>query len=266
MSDSDSQVPPTSHPDTVDRLGVTIHYETTGHGPAVLATHGFGSSSHVWRDLAAVLAPTHQLVAWDMRGHGCSDYPDDDAEYTPAASLGDMVAVLEAVGAEHCVLLGHSLGGFLSLEFQRQHPQLVSGLVLVDTGPGYRKDEARDGWNRMAEKFASAYERKGLDALGDSGEVRADVHRDATGLARAARGILTQRDALVLEHLPSIDIPVLVIVGEHDEIYLPGSRYMASKIPGAELAVIPGAGHSPMTSTPDLFGATVQAFLSRLPA
>ena len=79
------------------------------------------------------------------------------------------------------------------------------------------------------------------------------MHRDATGLIRAARGILTQFDGQVIESLPGIAVPTLVIVGEDDTPFLDGSRYMAAKIPGAELAVIPDAGHAPNISNPAEF-------------
>ena len=66
-----------------------------------------------------------------------------------------MLAILDDVGAERAVVLGHSLGGYLSLELAIAHPERTAALVLVDTGPGYRNDAARDGWNEMAERYAA---------------------------------------------------------------------------------------------------------------
>jgi pimeloyl-ACP methyl ester carboxylesterase len=66
----------------------------------------------------------------------------------------------------------------------------------------------------------------------------------------------------VIESLPTIAVPTLVVVGEHDATFLAGSRYMAEKIPGAELAIIPGAGHSPNVSKPAEFHATLDRFLA----
>jgi pimeloyl-ACP methyl ester carboxylesterase len=159
------------------------------------------------------------------------------------------------------VIAGHSLGGFLSLELQLAHPERVAALVLIGTGPGYRSDGPRAAWNEMVEKTAARFERKGLAALGDGEEVRLAAHRDAHGLARAARGILAQHDGRVIESLPSIAVPTLVVVGEHDTTFLAGSRYMAEKIPGAELAVIAGAGHSPNVTRPAEFHAALERFL-----
>jgi len=195
----------------------------------VLLTHGYTGSSRDWAKLVPALAEKHTAIAWDLRGHGKSAAPDDPAYYSVESSLDDMIALLDRAGAARAVLIGHSLGGYLSLAFQLAHPERVAGLVLVDTGPGYRKDDARKGWNDMVEKRARALERK----------------PETLGLAHAARGILAQRDGRVIESLPSIAVPTLVLVGEKDDAFLSGSKYMAEKIPGAELAIIPGAGHSP---------------------
>ena len=142
-------------------------------------------------------------------------------------------------------MLGHSLGGYLSLEMAIAHPERTAALVLVDTGPGFRNDAARDGWNEMAEGYARDLDERGLGGLPGSDELSASVHRSAAGLALAARGVLRQSDGHVLEALPSIDVPTLVVVGERDKPFLNGSRYMADKIPGATLAVIDGAGPRP---------------------
>jgi pimeloyl-ACP methyl ester carboxylesterase len=247
----------------LERHGVRIHYEVTGSGPAVLLSHGFGASSHMFAANAAVLGEANTVVTWDLRGHGGSDAPADPGAYSAAISVEDMAAVLDAAGVERAAIGGHSLGGYLSLAFNLAHPERVDALVLIDTGPGYRNDDARAGWNRMAEKYAVDLETRGLAALGTSDEQTASVHHGAAGLAHAARHILTQQDASVLESLPSVAVPTLVIVGERDKPFIAGSEYMAAKIPGATLVVIPGAAHAPNVTHPERFDTEVQAFLER---
>jgi pimeloyl-ACP methyl ester carboxylesterase len=242
--------------------GVHVHHEIAGRGPAVLFTHGFAASSHMYAATVADLSADHTTITWDIRGHGKSDSAADPAEYSVALTLADMAQVLDAAGADRAVLVGHSLGGYLSLEFVLAHPDRVDGLVLVDTGPGYRKDEGRAAWNEMAERYAADLDERGLDGMPPSAELDAGVHRGAEGLALAARGILRQRDGHVLEALPSIAVPTLVVVGERDEPFLGGSRYMAAKIPDAELAVIDGAGHAPPVTHPAEFNAALRSFLT----
>ena len=77
-----------------------------------------------------------------------------------------MAAILDAAGVDRAVIGGHSLGGYLSLAFHVAHPERVAALVLIDTGPGYRSDDGRQKWNRMAEGYAADLEQKGLAALG----------------------------------------------------------------------------------------------------
>jgi pimeloyl-ACP methyl ester carboxylesterase len=213
----------------------------------------------------AALAPDHRVIVWDMPGHGRSAAPDDAAQYSVRRSLDAMLGLLDAAGAEQAVLLGHSLGGFLSLELALAHPERVRGLVLVDTGPGYRNDVARDGWNEMATDYAVDLEAKGLDGLPGGAELSRRVHASAAGLAHTARRVLTQHDAHVIDALGTITAPTLVVVGAKDAPFVKGSHYMASKIPGAELVVIDGCGHAPPITHPEPFNAALRSFLGGLP-
>jgi len=246
----------------LDRDGVQIHYEVHGKGPALLLTHGFSATGEMWRGQLEALTPDFTVITWDMRGHGRSDYPADQGAYSEEATVADMAALLDAAGAQSAVIGGLSLGGYMSLAFHRAHPERTRALLIVDTGPGYKNDQAREGWNANAIKRAERYEAEGLGDLSRaSAEVRAASHRDATGLARAARGMLTQRDARVIESLPQIAVPAIVIVGENDTPFLAASDYMAAKIPGEKKAVIPGAGHAANIDNPQAFNAALIGFL-----
>lgn len=248
----------------MDRDGVAIHYSVEGSAPGIpaLLSHGFSATADMYRSTVDVLSRTRRCITWDVRGHGRSDYPTDPVAYTPDLATGDMVAILDAEGIREAALIGHSMGGFLSLDMQRRHPARVKALVLVGTGPGYRSDESRAGWNQLCERYAVNLETRGFDGLpGEADEVRADAHRDVSGLILAARGILAQRDAAVIDSLPTIAIPTLILVGENDKAFRTGSAYMADKIPGARLVVIPGAGHAPMITHTDEFLSHVTDFL-----
>ncbi len=231
----------------------------------ILLTHGYSSTGGMWAGQIEPLSKSYKLVTWDMRGHGQSDYPEDPAAYTEEATVADMAALLDAVGAKTAIVGGLSLGGYMSLAFHLAHPDRVSALLIFDTGPGYRNDEAREGWNRTSIARAERFERDGLSALGNaSAEVRIVRHRSADGLAKAARGMLTQRDAGVMNSLPTIGVPALVVVGANDTPFLAASDYMAAKIPGAKKVVIPDAGHAANIDQPAAFNQAVVAFLDSL--
>jgi pimeloyl-ACP methyl ester carboxylesterase len=249
----------------LNRDGVQIYYEVHGEGPVILLSHGYSSTSGMWKGQIEPLTKTHKLVVWDMRGHGQSDYPEDQGAYTEAATVADMAALLDAVGAKTAIIGGLSLGGYMSLAFNRVHPDRVTALLIFDTGPGYRNDEAREGWNKTSIARAERFERDGLSALGNaSAEVRIVTHRSADGLAKAARGMLTQKTADVMNSLPTIAVPSLVVVGANDKPFLAASDYMAAKIPGAKKVVIPDAGHAANIDQPAAFNAAVVEFLDSL--
>jgi pimeloyl-ACP methyl ester carboxylesterase len=245
----------------IDREGARIYYRAEGSGPAILLTHGFSATSAMWEPQVEALADRYRILRWDMRGHGRSSSPADPTAYTHEATVEDMTAVLDDAGVPSAVIGGLSLGGFMSLCFYLAHPERVCALVLCDTGPGYKKDEARASWNRYAEGFARRFEARGLAALGGSAEVQVARHEGVTGLIHAARGMLVQHDARVIEALPSIRVPTLLLVGSEDKPFLAGMEYMAGKIPGAVHVVIDGAGHAPNLEKPVAFNASLEAFL-----
>ena len=249
----------------IDRDGVHVYYESHGSGPAVLLSHGFSATSAMWRGQVEALSGAYRLILWDMRGHGQTDSPEDSDAYTEAKTVGDMAAILRACGEERAVIGGLSLGGYVSLAFHVVHPEMTRALMLFDTGPGYRNPQARAAWNETAEQRARTFEERGLDALGGGCVVRVARHRSAQGLAKAARGLLAQFDDRVINSLPEIGVPALVLVGAKDTPYLAGTDYMANKIPGARKVVIDDAGHSSNIDQPEAFNAAVREFLAGLP-
>ena len=246
----------------LNRDDIRLYYETHGEGPVILLTHGYSATSQMWRGQIGALSTKNQVVVWDMRGHGQSDYPDDIGAYSEETTVGDMVAILDALEARTAIVGGLSLGGYMSLAFHLRHPERVRALLIIDTGPGYRKDEAREGWNQNALKTAERFEKEGLRQLqGASRERATATHRNAEGLAMAARGMLTQRDARVINSLPEIRVPSLVLVGDRDTPFLAAADYMAAKIPNAAKVVLRDAGHASNIDQPAAFNDAVENFI-----
>ena len=252
----------------IDRNGVKIHYEVHGQqGPVLLLTHGYSATCEMWKGQIDAFSKHHRLVLWDMRGHGQSDYPPDDAAYSEALTVGDMAALLDEVGAKRGIIGGLSLGGYMSLAFYRTHPERTSALLIIDTGPGFKKDDAREAWNQNARSRADTLEKDGLATLKSGSAERAyAVHRDALGLAKAARGMLAQRNANVINNLPNIKVPSVVLVGSKDTPFIAASDYMATKIPGAQKVVIQDAGHASNIDQPKAFNEAIVSFVEKLPA
>jgi pimeloyl-ACP methyl ester carboxylesterase len=135
---------------TLNRSGVKIHYQIHGEGPTILLSHGFSASSEMWRGQIEALSRRHQLIVWDMRGHGETECPPEPSEYSEAATVADMAALLDAAGADQAIVGGLSLGGYMSLAFHLEHPKRVRALLVIDTGPGFRNQQARERWNQRA--------------------------------------------------------------------------------------------------------------------
>ena len=243
-------------------LAVQIHNPRAEAVPLLL-THGFGATAGMWDRNIDALSVDRPVIVWDQRGHGSSDAPDEMACYSEEISVADMAAILDAAGAERAVLGGMSLGGYLSLAFHLVYPQRVAGLILVDTGPGYRNDEARGKWNAWVERRAQALERGGGRADG-SPELAQAVHAHPEGLPRAARGVMAQKDARVITSLDTIAVPTLVIVGADDTDFLASADYLARKISDARKVVIENAGHAANMDQPAEFNAAVRELLAEL--
>jgi len=245
--------------------GVTLAFQVhnpQAPGVPLLLTHGFGATAGMWDPNIDALSEDRPVIVWDQRGHGSSDAPDDMACYSEQISVADMAAILDAAGVHRAVLGGMSLGGYLSLAFHLVHPQRVAALVLVDTGPGYRNDEARDKWNAWVERRAQQLER-GEAPADFSAEVAQAVHEHPEGLPRAARGVMAQKDARVITSLDSITVPALVIVGAQDTDFLAGADYMARHISTARKVVIDNAGHAANMDQPEAFNTAVREFLEQ---
>ena len=132
-------------------------------------------------------------------------------------------------------------------------------------GPGFKKDSAREQWNKTAFATGKKFDTEGLKVLQDASAERSSVtHRDAKGLALAARGMLAQQNSAVFDSLPNIKAPSLVVVGGDDKPFLAASEYMTKKIPGAKKVVVPDAGHAVNIDQPEKFLQAVMPFLEEV--
>jgi pimeloyl-ACP methyl ester carboxylesterase len=256
--------------DQVNRLrrpdDVTLAYRVhnrDGSGIPMLLSHGYGATAGMWDSNVAALSEDRPVVVWDQRGHGSSDAPNSSDQYGEDVSVADMKAILDEVDIDRAVLCGMSLGGYLSLSFHAAHPERVAGLILVDTGPGYRNDRARDEWNEWVQSFADEME-KGDGPPGATAEYEQAVHEHPEALPFVARTALAQRDARVINSLGDITVPTLVIVGAQDADYLAAADYMQRHIAQSRKLVIEDAGHAANMDQPNVFNTAARELLEQL--
>src|SRR5512145_3185421 len=108
-----------------DSSGVKIHYATIGKGPLVVMIHGFPDFWYTWRHQMDALADRFQVVAIDQRGYNLSDKPKGVESYDMALLIGDVVAVIKALGKEKATVVGHDWGGAVAWTLATVRPQVV---------------------------------------------------------------------------------------------------------------------------------------------
>lgn len=256
-----------------DHLDGPIAWRQAGpaDAPSVVFLHGLGGTRLAWEPQLEGLSDRFRCIAWDLPGYGGSA-PIEPLTFWAAA---DAVArLLDVLGVERADLVGLSMGGQIAQYVALAHPGRVRRLVLADTSYRFGADGTDpEAWKRLR-----------LDAL-DAGLTPADIAPRvldsiaAPGFGGRERSRLVAAFALIesdglraaVEMLPSHDTsarlgeitaPTLVLVGEHDtETPHEYAEYLAEHIPGARLAVIPGAGHLPPSEQPAEFNRLVTEFL-----
>lgn len=266
--------------------GVDIFYSVVGEGPPVLVMHGGLGLDHTYfRPWLDPLGERAALVLYDHRGNGRSSRPSslDDVDHGTWAEDAD--ALRAALGHERVVVLGHSYGSFLALEYAVRHPERVAGLVLVGSAPKF---------DYPATAMANAAKRATPEQLAAlQGGLTGPV-ADDEGFARVWRAIvpiyyhrpdaevLRRQDAEtrysaaafnagmfrclpsydVLPHLGQLRVPALVVTGRHDWITpVEQGERLARAMPDARLVVFEESGHYPFVEEPARFVDLVGAWL-----
>jgi len=263
--------------------GVALYAEAHGEGLPLLLSCGLCSTCENFRpQLRPLLSAGCRVLLWDYRGHGRSEAPDDPAAYSMDRVVDDLGRVLDwGAPGRPAVLGGHSFGGLASLHYAIAQPGRVRALLLFGSGPGFRKPEAQAAWARQTERTAAFLERRGLEAfLASSAGATAVGLRPELPAARAAAAAIAAQDPRGLAHfarrvaalappvidaLPGLDLPALVLVGERDEPYLRAAEVLAARLPRARKVVLPRAGHVANLEETAAFDAAVLAFLADLP-
>ena len=264
--------------------GTRLYAEAHGDGIPVVLSCGFCTTHENFRpQVDALVEHGARVVLWDYRGHGQSEAPEKDAAYSPEIVVEDLHRVLEwAAPDEQIVLGGLSFGGMLALHYYFAHTERAQGLVLIDSGPGFKNPDAQAKWAAQAERTAFFLESRGLEAFVDGKAGATTIGRDSElPAAKAARAAIIAQDPLalgrfgrnvsgvapgVIDQLAEIAVPTLIVVGEEDDPYMRAAEVMAAKIPGACRVDIEGAGHICNIEKADEFNAVLTRFLSQLDA
>lgn len=250
-----------------------IVYYSLGDGPSVILLHPFPANHEFWQPLAEVLSMRYRLILPDLRGHGDSGVGDGPAKMEKHAA--DIARIMDDAGVGRAALIGVSIGGYVLLEFWRQHRGRVSALGLCNTKAGADSPEAcaarlqaaNDVMERGTQPFFESMIPRLLGKT--TRESRPDLVEGVLRMmrkmapedvAQVQRGMADRPDSM--EILKTINVPTLLITGEEDVIAGRNeAELMRQRIPNSELRVIPRAGHYSPWEQPEEAGKLLRQFL-----
>jgi pimeloyl-ACP methyl ester esterase len=254
--------------------GVSLRYDRTGSGPAVLLIHGWTGNRTFWERQVQALRDRHTVITVDLRGHGESSRPRTG--YSIGALASDLEQLVRALGVPRIALVGWSMGGVVAQELARRLGDRVSALGLVCSTAG----GLADAGNPRAQPERAAGIRAGIET--DFREFirgfMADLFKEGAA-APLYPWVVSQAqktpphvaaacfDAMLAAdlraNLPALRIPTAVFHGRHDALIpLADGEYLAAQISGARLLVFEHSGHAPHLEEPETFNTALRALLA----
>jgi 3-oxoadipate enol-lactonase len=258
--------------------GLDIHYREMGQGFPVVLIHGYTGNLQNWVLQVRALAKRYRTISLDLRGHGCSAKPTQREDYSLELFAADVHGLLNALAVPECYLVGHSMGGMVAQEFVLRHQEMVRALVLVDTAADLPERIPWEERVRLMELARSEGMEAVFEEVAQAPPVGSQLIQENPQLIDIWReqflmtslesylycGEAIGRRCPVLEELSQIRVPTLIICGELDEPFLAPSQRMHQTIPNSELAIIPGAAHTPILENPLAFNEVLLSFLTRV--
>ncbi len=266
-----------------DGLDLRLHEWGAEGEPGVLLLHSLAAHGHWWDGVASHLRYRYHVIALDLRGHGGSEWvpsgPGGDG-YGFDDYVGDVATVIDLLGWQRPVVMGHSLGGYLAAQLAAAHPERVGAVVVADIMTGFSEELAARA-ARQAERpgpqFASASDagaRFRLAPPETAASAEALHHLGEAGVVERGAGVWEHAfDRRVFLHpppdpwafLPRVACPLLVMRGESSAVM---TREAAERVAGAvsngTLVELPGAYHHLILDDPAGFAARVEAWLAAI--
>ena len=241
----------------------------------LLFVHGFPLSNEIWSSQINALSASYRVIAPDLRGHGKSEAVP--GPYKMEQMADDLKAQIDARRCGPVMMIGHSMGGYITFAFLRRYPKLIAGLGLICTRPGADTPEGKTNRENLAQRVEKDGSIAVVDAMfpkilapttyaeqleASEGIRRMMLSTPVAGIAGASRGMALRVDSSDL--LPTIKVPTLIITGADDQLIpLKESENMAKQIPGSTLHIISGAGHLPSVEKAGEFNRVLREFLAK---
>lgn len=257
---------------TVTCQGVVLHVQVDGpeDGPFVMFANSLGTDLRVWEPLLPSLPAGLRIVRFDKRGHGLSDCPE--APYDIDTLVSDAEAVIDALGVGDIVFVGLSIGGLIGQGLAARRPELLRGLVLMDTA-------AKIGSPEMWQERIDGLRAGGIGSMADGILDRwfaPEMRNDAARLA-PWRNMLTRTPlegyigccsaiagADFTASTSVLTIPVMAMAGSEDGSTTPDMVKATADLCNGAFHVVPNTGHLPCVEAPEQAGALISDFLKEV--
>lgn len=263
---------------TVLRLpGPDLHVRDRGpaNAPAVVLLHCYTCSLHYWERLETLLGEHRRAISIDLPGHGGSEKPRDGYEIERQAD--GVAAALRRLGVRHALVAGQSLGGLVATALAERHPGLVRGVVVMGSPPADEGFGDLPVTARLAQTPVIGHAIKRLapeavvrdslaDAFHDGFEIPDRFVEDVRRMTfRSFARIPDRADEYVRERtlddrLAATGVPLLAIYGAEDGIVDPAAADEFRDVPGAQVEILPGVGHTPQVEAPARTASLIRRF------
>lgn len=253
--------------------GVNLHYCEYGHGEPLLLLHGLGSSAQDWELQIPVFSAEYRTIAVDLRGHGQSDKPRRG--YSIPVMAQDVLSLITSIRATPILVVGLSMGGMVALQLAVDAPQLIRGLIVVNSTaelvPHTWRDQLRV-WHRLAlarilsMRLVGRYLAARFFPRPEQHEIREQFEQrwaqnDKEAYVAVMRGLVGWTVTL---QLGTIRAPTLIVSADQDYVPFSYKEQMRKAIPEAELAIVPDSRHGTPVDQPEKFNHIVLSFLRKI--
>jgi pimeloyl-ACP methyl ester carboxylesterase len=268
--------------------GTKLYVEECGSGTAIVFVHEYAADYRTWEPQLRYFSRQHRCVTYSQRGYPPSDVPTDPARYSQNLARDDVIAVMDSLGIDKGHVVGHSMGAYTALHVGIQYPQRCMSVTAAGCGWGSTPDPAkRDAMKAMAAEAGKMFATEGIMAAAakyaDAPMRQSFKNKDPRGWAEFA-GMLSEHSAeghaltmlnLQLKRptlwemeaeLKQFSVPLLVIVGDEDDLCLDGSVFIKRTAPTAPLLVLSRAGHTITSEEPAALNAALAELFSAVEA
>lgn len=263
--------------------GVKLYYEECGEGTPILFIHEFADDLRTWEPQMGFFGRNYRCIAYNARGWPPSDVPESPKSYSQLRAAQDARDVLRHLKVDKAHIVGLSMGGFASLHFGLEFPEMAHSLVVA--GCGYGAGGDREQWKKETAEIAQRFLDNGMEAVsqfyaygptrvqfenkdprGFAAFVQRFNEHSPLGCANTFLGVQGERPSLydLRDRMAKLTVPTYIMTGDEDEPCLEPGLFLKRAIPTAGLVVIPKTGHACNLEETEAFNAALREFFLKV--